>query len=144
MRPEHEPLEREVGELLAAQPPRAAPRALESRVLAEIERRAAHPWWKGGFSHWPLPVRIVFLCASLAIVKFTLTVAMAGTEVLARPIAWVEMMGRFYKASVAVGTSVLSAIPPHWLYAGATLAVASYIALFVLGATAYRTLYLNK
>ena len=42
-------------------PPRRAPRTLELRVLAELERRAAQPWWHKSYAHWPSPVRAGFL-----------------------------------------------------------------------------------
>ena len=43
-----------------------------------------------------------------------------------------------------VATSVLRAVPSYWLYAGVAAALALYVALFGLGAAAYRTLYVNR
>jgi hypothetical protein len=40
--------------------------------------------------------------------------------------------------------SLFNVIPAHWVILGLAFAAGMYITLFVLGATAYRTLYLNK
>src|SRR5476649_1202935 len=63
----HEKLEQLIHRTLREQPARRAPRSLEQRVLAELERRAALPWWRRSFAHWPLPARAGFLviCAAL-------------------------------------------------------------------------------
>ena len=45
-------------------PDRKAPAGLEARVLAEISRRAALPWWRKSFAHWPVAVRLGFLILS--------------------------------------------------------------------------------
>jgi hypothetical protein len=37
---------------------------LEARVYCEIERRAALPWWRLSFAHWPLFARAAFLVMS--------------------------------------------------------------------------------
>jgi hypothetical protein len=149
----HEQLERLIGKVLSEQPPRMAPRTLESRVLAELERRAARPWWRSSFLHWPLPARFAFLLASFGVVKFALTALMwlitdprAAPVVgaLAEPLSWAEKTLNLFSTVGVLGSTVLHAIPPHWLYAGLALAAMLYIALFALGATAYRTLYMNK
>ena len=58
-------LERLTAEVLRELPPRRAPRTLEARVLAELERRAAKPWWQSSFMEWPALVRILFVLASI-------------------------------------------------------------------------------
>jgi hypothetical protein len=146
-------LERLIGKVLSEQPPRSAPRTLESRVLAELERRAARPWWRNSFLHWPLPARLAFLLASFGVVKLALAAVMwvitdarsaPVVTALAQPLSWAEKTLNLFSMLGALGSAVLDAIPPHWLYAGLALAAALYIALFALGATAYRTLYMNK
>ena len=42
--------------------------ALESRVLGELARRAAQPWWRRNFGHWPTLARAGFVTACLALV----------------------------------------------------------------------------
>jgi hypothetical protein len=41
-------------------------------------------------------------------------------------------------------TAVVGSISPLWLYGGAALVVGMYVALFGLGAAAYRTLYASR
>ena len=71
----HEKLARALHETLRALPPRRAPRTLETRVFAELERRAALPWWRRSFAHWPRAARALFLLASAGLVKITLLAA---------------------------------------------------------------------
>jgi hypothetical protein len=149
--PEH--IERLVGALLAEQPPRRAPRNLQSRVLAEIERREALPWWRNSFLHWPLAVRMLFILASLGVVKLAMSgvATLIGSvqsepvvETLTRPLSWAERIADTFSRFVSVGSALIDATPATWIYAGIALAGTLYIALLVLGATAYRTLYVNK
>src|SRR4051812_27941991 len=97
-RDEH--LERFIHQTLRDLPRGRAPGTLESRVMAELERRAALPWWHKSYAYWPLPVRIAFLCVSAGVAKFAL---MAGVwllggfdvarmrEALAPQLAWVRI-----------------------------------------------------
>ena len=57
MKPRMNPdeLERFIHQTLRALPDRKAPGTLEARVLAEVERRAAIPWWHKSWSYWPQP-----------------------------------------------------------------------------------------
>jgi len=61
-------LEREVSRALREVPLRRAPPSLESRVLAEIGRRAALPWWRRSFARWPRPARAGFTVTCGALV----------------------------------------------------------------------------
>ena len=54
-------LEQAIHRELRALPLRPAPRTLEARVLAEIERRATVAWYHRSWSYWPAPVRSAFL-----------------------------------------------------------------------------------
>src|SRR5471030_2753064 len=96
----HDKLEQLISRTLREQPPRRAPRALEQRVLAELERRAALPWWRQSFAHWPLAARGSFFVLSAAVAAlmvaslFAMTrssaAAQAASEVSAR-FAWLEL-----------------------------------------------------
>lgn len=46
-----EKLERLIHRTLRDLAPRRAPRTLEARVFAELERRAALPWWRQSYAH---------------------------------------------------------------------------------------------
>src|SRR5437773_8945657 len=71
--PDHdERLERVVDRTLRELPPRRAPISLEQRVLAEIARRVALPWWHKSFAHWPVPVRAVFMVVLAGVIKLVL------------------------------------------------------------------------
>ena len=147
--PEQEQLERLVHRALRELPARPAPRSLEARVLAELSRRAALPWWRKSFVYWPLPARAVFLLASAAVVKLVLmgTVwAMAGFDTaqvqsaFAQPVAWWESVQILVNAVTGFFEVMLRNIPPLWLYGGLAFIATMYAALFGLGAAAYKLL----
>jgi hypothetical protein len=152
-RPDTDNIERIIDSVLRVQPPRSAPPSLQARVFAEIERRAALPWWHHSFLHWPLFVRVAFILALLGIVKLVLTGAMMliasvssqpVVETIAKPLSWAETGASLFSKTVSLASIVFDAIPTTWLYAGAGVALTLYFALVVLGATAYRALYVNK
>jgi len=143
-------LERLIHSTLRGLPPRRAPRTLEARVLAEIERRAAQPWWRKSFANWPLPARAVFVVASAGLVKVALMAVvwvMAGfdaarfRDAFSTQFAWMESISAVGRALGDFGSATLNSIPALWLYGGAAIVLALYMALFGLGAAAYRTLY---
>lgn len=142
-------LEQWVQRTLRDLPPRRAPRSLEVRVLAEIARRTALPWWRQSFTHWPLPARALLVVALLGIVKMVLmgTVwAMAGfdttgfQQAFAQPILWIESGQTVLQAVSGAGDALLRSIPPLWLYGGLAFFAAMYATLFGLGAAAYKLL----
>lgn len=141
-------LEQLTAAVLRELPARRAPRTLEARVFAEIERRAAKPWWQSSFTEWPALVRILFVLASIV------------TGVLAvRGSTW--LFGESSSALSGIGSnltpaassmkttfhifhSVADSIPSVWIYGGLALMAVMYIALFGIGAAAYRTLHANR
>lgn len=144
---ENEKLERLIQSVVKDLPLRPAPRSLESRVFAEIERRANLPWYRRSFAHWPLAMRGAFLLTSAAAAAVTVV------AVLPASISSVPVNGWFHQGTAlvagitatgqAVGVTarnVLSSVPSLWLY-GALAAVAGcYGALMALGTAAYRAL----
>lgn len=135
-------LERQLTRTLRDQPLRRAPDSLERRVLAQLEAGAAVTRWRRGFAHWPLAARVAFLVASVGIVKVALSIAMwLSTPFDARvfsfdlpsQIAWVQTL------FVAIG-SVARTVPSLWVHAGIALFAIVYLALFGVGASAYRTM----
>jgi hypothetical protein len=148
--PESRPkLERAVHQALRELPLRSAPRTLESRVLAELERRAALPWWQKGFAYWPMGARLGFVAVSSAVAIAALWVgawAMAGFDgaqvhaALAPQFAWVETIATVFRALAGSAQILVRNIPPLWLYGGLAVLAAAYAALFGLGAAAYRLL----
>jgi hypothetical protein len=135
-------LERLVNRVLRELPVRRAPPGMETRVWDELARRAALPWWRRSFAHWPGPARAVFLavCIGLSALTFVggarLVLGFGRARGLNEAVASLE-------AAAGAFASLLRAIPPLWLYEGLALAAVLYAVLFALGAAAYRTLYLE-
>jgi hypothetical protein len=146
-------LERLVTQAVRQLPPRPAPSTLEARVMAEIARRAALPWWRKSFVHWPVAARstLIATCAAavVAMIKGTMF-ASAGFGAAQLKAAFAPEMEsldaalRVVAAARDVTGSLVGSIPPLWLYGGAAVIVALYVALFGLGAAAYRTLYASS
>lgn len=150
---EHEKLERLIHQTLRDLPARRAPRSLEMRVLAELERRAALPWWRKSYAHWPLAARAAFVVLGAGVAAafvFGALSAQAGfdatalTAVFAREFAWVGAGLGLARGVGDFAGIVFRSIPPLWLYGGLAFVGAMYAALFGLGAAAYRTLYVNR
>lgn len=144
-------LEQLIEHACCEQPVRKAPAALRLRVLAELERRAALPWWRKSFGHWPMAMRIAFVLASIGVVRATLNMTMWLNDKLvmarpvSRPMSWIQNFSAFvsflHSLSDYVGSTLLHRIPAPVLYAGALGVVVMYGLLIGLSATAYRTLY---
>lgn len=146
----HDPLEQLIDDALRGLPARTAPRSLESRVLAEIERRAAQSWWQSGFAHWPAAARACFFLLSVVVVTCVVQASswlIGGLEsatALSELTSAVTPAATSMQAAFAALASVFRSIPPLWIYGGlATLAVL-YATLFGIGAAAYRTLYASR
>ncbi|MBI5768388.1 MAG: hypothetical protein HZA93_11380 [Verrucomicrobia bacterium] len=142
----HEQLERLIDRTLRDLPPRRAPRSLELRVVAEIERRAALPWWRQSYSHWPVAVRAGFFVgtaalAALLVVGLFSMVRVAGSPQFADTFAWFTLARDLGRTGIDTGAALWRAIPPLWLYGGLALIAACYATLIGVGAAAYRTFH---
>ena len=144
-------LERLIDGVLRRQPQLRAPASLEARVLARIEQQQAMPWWRASFSHWPLAARVALLVALLAITKLTLDLVVwmfSGptpvTHTVEKSVTWARSTAGVFETLFSLCQSLFNVIPPHWITLGLAFAAGMYLMLFALGATAYRTLYLNK
>ena len=142
-------LERALSEALRGLPLRRAPSTLELRVVDELERRAALPWWRVSFSHWPAAPRVAFVIVCIALVAATFlggVFAFVGgrsfNEAAALVLSWVQPFLAVMSSAGGVATLLVRVIPPLWLYGGMALGIMLYLALFGLGAAAYR-LYLR-
>ncbi len=146
-------LERLIDRTLRELPARRAPSSLEQRVLAELARRAALPWWRKSFAHWPLAARAVFLVVCLGLVKLALMASvwvMAGfdsvqyREAFAQPVVWLESLRILFHAGIGSIEVITRNIPPLWLYGGLAFVATLYATLFGLGAAAYKLLYAQR
>ncbi|HMI73165.1 MAG TPA: hypothetical protein VK495_00585 [Steroidobacteraceae bacterium] len=143
-------LERALTQALEGLPLRRAPSTLELRVVDELERRAALPWWRVSFTHWPAAPRVAFVAVCIALVAATIlggVFAFAGDrsfdQAAALVLSWVQPFLAVMSSAGGVATLLVRVIPPLWLYGGLALGIMLYVALFGLGAAAYRTLYLR-
>jgi hypothetical protein len=135
-------LERLLDRALRDLPLRRAPSTLESRVFVELQRRAALPWWRRSFGHWPLLARAVFLviCGTLIRLAFLGdTTAVAGV----RSLSWARDVGAIMASAANVAELLAHTVPPTWAYVGIAVCAVLYAVLFGLGAVVYRALYIQ-
>ena len=147
--PQEDRLERLLAGTVYELAERRAPHTLESRVLGELARRAAQPWWRRSFGHWPAFARVGFvvICGALA------AMVLLGGSWMAATIGWFQDTGAVssWVRQAAAGAGVLGNLaaplantaPPTWLLLGLAAAALLYAFLFGLGAAAYRLLYLQ-
>ncbi|HEX2854670.1 MAG TPA: hypothetical protein VHO24_15670 [Opitutaceae bacterium] len=145
-----EKLERLIQQTLRQLPARRAPRTLENRVLAELERRAALPWWRKSYAYWPSPVRAAFFVVSATVAAlivagvFVLTRGAAGTEAVGQLTDQVAGISSVFSTIVEKTLMIYHAIPAVWLYSAIALIGSCYAALLGIGAVAYRTIRANR
>jgi hypothetical protein len=137
-----EPLERMLDQTLAALPLRRAPATLEARVLGELRRRAALPWWRRSFVHWPVPARAAFLALCVVSIGLAVRGAAAAADVV-DSLAWAREAGILLISGTNLAASLAHAALPGWLYGAIAVIALLYAFLFGLGAAVYRTLYLQ-
>jgi hypothetical protein len=131
-------------------PLQRAPATLESRILRELERRAALPWWRRSFAHWPVGARAAFAVLAVVVVKCVFQGGAWAGQVLsslhdsgALSMPWVRRASTVAGAAGQLAASLTRAVPSEWVVNGVAASVALYVALFGLGIAAYRMLYLN-
>jgi hypothetical protein len=151
MNPGHDDkqLEETIHRALRELPARRAPHSLEQRVLAEIERRAALPWWRRSFTYWPAAARIGFVvvCAGIVLTALMGRVwIMAGLDpmqlkpAVMQPFAWAENLLVVVRAIASSCEIILRNIPSAWLYGSLLFFGSMYAALFGLGAAAFKAI----
>lgn len=138
---------------LRSLPPRRAPASLEGRVLAEIERRAATAWYHKSWSHWPAPVRALFLMAGTAVAGLAIAAfwmftqgatAAAITEEISSGFGWIHRLAGAAAWTAQFVRQLVGDIPPLWLYGTLAFVAAMYATFVGLGTAAYRYLYRNN
>jgi hypothetical protein len=139
-----------VDRTLRGLPSRPAPPTLHARVLGELARRAALPWWRRSFAHWPTAARAVFLLMCGALIggvyltgAWTAATMHSLHQSGALSIGTVRDGMALMTAAGELATVFAHAIPATWFYAGLTAGALLYAFLFGLGSAAYRTLYLT-
>jgi hypothetical protein len=145
-RPTPDQLERFIDKALRDQPLQHAPSDLESKVMTAIAHRAATPWWRSSFAHWPIAARVLFLVASAVFVKLGLDAAalvIGPLDPAARSAALFAELAWIHALFVSIG-AVVRSLPSWWIYCGVTAVGALYLMLFGVSAAAYRTLYASR
>jgi hypothetical protein len=146
MKPTPEQLESFIDRALRDQPLQRAPSDLESKVMAAIAHRAATPWWRSSFAHWPMAARVLFLVASAVFVKLGLdaaTVVIGPIDPAARGAALFAELAWIHALFASIG-AVLRSFPSSWIYFGLIVLGTLYLMLFGVSAAAYRTLYASR
>jgi hypothetical protein len=146
-------LEKFIHRTLRSLPDRHAPGTLEARVLAEIERRAAIPWWHKSYADWPVPVRAAFVvlstaaAAALVLGWFAASRSPAGATVageVARRFGWFATVQAVGSGVIEKAGLVWQAVPALWLYGALAFLAACYATLIGVGAAAYRTFTVHR
>jgi len=144
-----EKLEASIHRLLRSIPDRRAPASLEARVLWELSRRAALPWWRKSYAYWPSAVRATFfvgsaLAAALIVSGLFVLARTTGATALAGGVAerfsWLVLAREIAASASDRLRTLIGAIPTLWLYGTAGAIAICYATLAAIGAAAYRTL----
>ncbi|HEX4242472.1 MAG TPA: hypothetical protein VHZ53_13760 [Steroidobacteraceae bacterium] len=148
--PGTERTEERLARYVRALPPRPAPRGLEARILRELGRRAARPWWLRSFGQWPSGARAVFVCLSVVLVGLGVLggdwISGAVRSLQAYGAADVTPAHHVLTALTAVeqlGTLFASIVPSAWLHTALLAGAVLYVTLLGLGALAYRLLFVD-
>jgi len=150
---ENDKLEASIHRVLRSVPDRKAPAGLEGRILAELGRRAALPWWHKSFAFWPAGMRAAFfvvsaVAAALVVSSLIVLGRSAGAQQLAggvaQPFAWLTSARDLTYSINFNARRVIAAIPPLWLYGVVGTVAVCYGALAAIGAATYRALSFGR
>jgi hypothetical protein len=145
-----EKLERLIHRTLRELPPRRAPDSLQQRVFAEVQRRINLPWWRKSFAHWPGAAKAAFILLSAGAVQLLLMLngwVKVGVDTspykqaVSQQFSWVESGLAIVHAIGGFFEVLFRNIPPLWLYGGLAFFATMYLALFGLGAAAYKVIH---
>ncbi len=140
-------LEAAIHGVLRRLPDRKAPAGLEGRVFAELARRAALPWWRKSFSHWPSTVRMGFVAGSVlaGLLMVLGLITLSGTQSahqvsgsIANSLAWLTFARDLVSTTEGKARILLAATPSVWLYGAVGTVAVCYAALAAIGAATYR------
>ena len=147
--PDQDPLEHAIHGTLRALPLQRAPRSLEQRVVAALSRRAALPWWRKSFAHWPMAARGGFLVMCLGLVKAAFSGSAwiaTGFElekwrvIFSGRLSWLQDGVAVAQAVADFADIILRNIPVFWLYASVGVVAITYALIVGVGAAAYKAL----
>lgn len=120
----------------------------QTQTNPALAARQALPWWRLSFAYWPPVAKAVFLALAIALaagVTLAGSVGYANLPPVPRELTASLSQIRMAAAFVNDLCATLShSIPALWLFGAAAFLATLYTALFGLGASAYRTLVLNR
>ena len=148
-----EQLEQKIHAVLREQPTRKAPMSLEARVLGEIARRQALPWWHKSYVYWPNPVKLLFLVLATGVAAGVLLYSMQVLGLVSGDVlkqVFEPVMGAINTLRV-ISSALLGWVKPAvmgvsatYLYAALAILGGAYAIMLGLGATAYRVLWQHR
>jgi len=147
MNPSPEDLEKLIHKALRALPEQSAPQGLESRVFAELARRAALPWWRRSYLQWPLAVRVGFVilsaAACAALIGAWILIGRSGAlaqvaSQFGQDFQWLAVARSVGSSLLQAGAEIVRSVPPLWFYAALAALAACYATLAGVSAAAYR------
>lgn len=139
--PGEERLEQLAHRALRELPPRRAPARLESRVLAEIERRAALPERAAGIAQWPAAARALLIAGCTLCVPLVWLLASwlgarlmhaLSTSGVAPFVDGVTGTSRMLLGLAQLAVRLAHRIPKDWLLGGLVVTGVVYAALIAL------------
>jgi hypothetical protein len=143
----HDKLEASIDRVLRSVPQHRSPVGFEARVLAEIARRQALPWWRQSYRSWPVAMRAAFffgsaVAAGLAVSTLVLLFrAQPLADLAVGSVAWLREISSGLGYLAGIARSAASSIPTLYYYAPAGIFTAVYAVLGAVGATTYRLLH---
>lgn len=148
-----EQLEQKIHALLREQPARKAPMSLEARVLGEIARRQALPWWHQSYAYWPNAVKLSFLVLATGVAGIAVLFSMqllgvvsaeSVTQVFSPAVGAFNTLRTAASTVIGLVTPSVSDISSTYIYAALALVGGAYAVMLGLGATAYRVLWQHR
>jgi hypothetical protein len=115
--------------------------------MAELARRAALPWWRKSFAHWPSAARLVFVAVSAlaCVAVVSVLVALVGSQgghrvegSISSSFARLLLVRDVFTSFDGTARRLIAAVPPLWLYGTAACVAAFYGALAAIGAATCR------
>lgn len=148
-----EQLEQKIHALLREQPVRRAPSSLEARVMGEIARRQALPWWHQSYAYWPNPIKLTFLVLATGVAGVAVLFSMqllglvsadSVTQVFSPVVGAYLTLKTACSTVIGLVTPSLSDISTTYIYAALAVVGGAYAVMLGLGATAYRVLWQHR
>ncbi len=145
-----DPDEALVDRYLRGAAPRRAPGGGAGGVRGRVRRRAARAGGRRSFGYWPATPRAGLIVACVAstlwIWRAAAWIVGAADGALRRAAGPLTVLRELLHVAIAAQSSLRlidGGLSSHWLLGGLAVVAVAYVALLGLGATAYRTLYLE-